>query len=182
MGFAIKATSTNQWLNGIIPFQIDATVFPVGSAERLQVLLAINGWNTISIIKFFPFVITDTDFIFITKSADAAACSSPIGRQGGQQSISYNPNAAAGVIMHELGLIHEHKRPDRNNFITVNNANIATGRIGQFSPIDLTDCPVGPYDCGLIMYYGTTSFSVDGVKQTITAIDPAVCSNIGQRK
>ena len=50
-----------------------ATAFPAGSAGRQQVLLAINAWNTTSIVK----------------------------------------------LRHALGLIHEHKRPDRNNFVTI---------------------------------------------------------------
>ena len=185
MGFCIKATPTNRWPKGAVPYQIDATVFLVGSAGRQQVILAINGWNTTSIVKLVPFVATNTDFVLITKSADATACSSPLGKQGGQQLVACNANAAAGVIMHEighaLGLIHEHKRPDRNTFITVNNSNIALGKTGQFSPIDLTNCPVGPDDCGSIMHYGVTSFSVDGLKQTITVKNPVVCSNIGRR-
>src|SRR5690349_20361732 len=53
--------------------------------------------------------------------------------------------------------------------------------LGQFSPVDTTDCPVGPCDCGSIMHYGATSYSVDGVKPTITVNNTAICTNIGQR-
>lgn len=185
MGFCLKASSTNRWPKGVVPYQIDANTYPLGSTARQQVLLAINGWNTTPIVKLIPATATDTNLINITSSGVAGACSSPIGRQGGTQAVACIPNAAAGVIMHEighaLGLIHEHKRPERNNFITVNVANIRAGFTGQFSPVDNTNCPVGPYDCGSIMHYGPTSFSVDGVQPTITVNNPAVCTNIGQR-
>jgi len=147
MGFCIKGTSTNRWPKGVVPYQIDATVFPVGSAVRQQVLLAINGWNTSSIAKLVPATSTDANFVRSTTSSDAQACSSPIGKQGGSQPVSCAAGAAAGTIMHEighaLGLLHEHQRPDRNTFITINNANIAPGRAGQFTPPRTSDCPVG---------------------------------------
>ncbi len=185
MGLCLKASSANRWPKGVVPFQIDATTYPLGSAGRQQVLLAINAWNTTGIVSLVPATATDTNFVNITLSGTAGACSSPIGRQGGSQAVGCISSASAGVIMHEighaLGLIHEHKRPDRNTFITVNPANIAAGFVGQFSPVDATNCPIGPYDCGSIMHYGPTSFSVDGVKPTITVINPAACANIGQR-
>ena len=84
-------------------------------------------------------------------------------------------------IGHALGLIHEHKRPDRNTFVTLDTVNIAPGRNGQFTPVDTSNCPIGTYDCSSIMHYGPTSFSVDGVKPTLKVVDPTVCSNIGQR-
>jgi hypothetical protein len=103
-----------------VPYQIDGAVFPTGSAGRQQVLLAINGWNTTSIVKLRQANPSDADFINITSSSDAKSCSSPTGRQGGSQPVACSASASAGVLMHEighaLGLIHEHKRPDRNTF------------------------------------------------------------------
>ncbi len=183
MGFRIATTPTNRWPNRLIPYDIDATVFPVGGTARQQVLLAINGWNTSSVIRLIAASATDANRIRITTSP-AGACNSPMGMQGGTQLVSCAPGASAGVIMHEighaLGLVHEHQRPDRNSMVTVTTANVQPARIGNF-PIRTSDCPVGPYDCGSIMHYGNLSFSVDGAKQTVTAIDPAVCANIGQR-
>jgi hypothetical protein len=103
MGLCLKPSLTNRWPKGVVPYQIDPAVFPIGSAARQQVLLAINGWNTTSIVKLRQATATDADSINITKSSDAQACSSPTGRQGGSQPVACAAGASAGVIMHEIG-------------------------------------------------------------------------------
>src|SRR6266851_9144347 len=88
MGFCLAANSTNRWPKGVVPYQIDGAVFPAGSAGRQQVLLAINAWNTTSIVKLRPTTASDADFINITSSSDTKACSSSLGRQGGSQQVA----------------------------------------------------------------------------------------------
>lgn len=138
MGFCLKSTSTNRWPKGRVPYKIDTSAFPVGSSDRQQLLLAINAWNSNSVIKLVAASGTDTDFVNFTSSPDAQACSSPPGRQGGgSQPVGCVTGAAAGILMHEighaLGLIHEHKRPDRNAFVTVNTPNIARAETGSLT-------------------------------------------------
>ena len=137
MGFCLKSTSTNRWPKGRVPYQIDTSAFPVGSSDRQQLLLAINAWNSNSVIKLVAASGADADFVNFTSSSDAKACSSPLGRQGGSQPVGCVKGAAAGILMHEighaLGLIHEHKRPDRNTFVTLNTANIAPGKAGIYA-------------------------------------------------
>src|SRR6185369_3436537 len=141
--FRIATTPTNRWPNRLVPYDIDATVFPVGSAARQQVLLAINAWNTASIIKLVAATATDPNRVRITAGP---ACGSPVGMQGGIQLVTCVPNAAAGNIIHEighaLGLLHEHQRPDRDSMVTVTTTNVQPARIGNFT-IRTSDCPVG---------------------------------------
>jgi uncharacterized protein (TIGR02145 family) len=56
------------------------------------------------------------------------ACSSPVGMLTGRGEITIANWAIKGVVMHEIGhtigLLHEHSRPDRDNFIDVDISNI----------------------------------------------------------
>ena len=35
-------------------------------------------------------------------------------------------------LLHTLGFVHEHTRPDRDNFVEVNTDNIVSGKEGNF--------------------------------------------------
>lgn len=57
---------------------------------------------------------------------------------GGQQVLSLAVDCVADYIvwhevMHAIGFEHEHQRPDRDDFIRVEYANVQAGQMGQFS-------------------------------------------------
>jgi hypothetical protein len=106
---------------------------------------------------------------------------------GGRQEVKLDPYAGVGVIMHEflhaLGVSHEHKRPDRDDFVGVNYRAMNISRRADF---DKAAAPaaviVGAYDLDSIMHYGASvPASVDGATRLITTRDPANQSRIGQR-
>ena len=57
-------------------------------------------------------------------------------------------------LVHALGFYHEHQRPDRDNFITINKANIEQEDEYEFNKISssLTDSLGESYDYESIMY------------------------------
>jgi Astacin (Peptidase family M12A) len=62
-------------------------------------------------------------------------------------------------IGHALGLLHEHTRSDRDQFIEVVPTNIETSRCSLFKPNDIESARCGSYDLESIMHYGALDFS-----------------------
>ena len=64
-----------------------------------------------------------------------------------------------GTIAHEIGHVlgfhHEHSRPDRDEFILVNNTNIQDGKEYNFDAYTLDESmSFAAYDVSSIMHYG----------------------------
>lgn len=59
-------------------------------------------------------------------------------------------------LMHALGVFHEHTRPDRDDFITVNEENIPENRLRSFNvkAADSVNLHGTKYDYKSIMHYG----------------------------
>jgi Astacin (Peptidase family M12A) len=79
-------------------------------------------------------------------------------------------------IGHALGLAHEHKRHDRDTFVTVNWDNVKTRSCSQFDqlPERLSE---GDYDLSSVMHYTARTASCNR-RATLTAVPPGV---IGRR-
>ncbi|OFZ22866.1 MAG: hypothetical protein A2X94_17580 [Bdellovibrionales bacterium GWB1_55_8] len=72
-------------------------------------------------------------------------------------------------IGHALGLIHEHQRPDRDLYVSIQSGNTDKGFLGlnlKFNFGKLDSRPLTPYDFLSIMHYGRDEFSKNG-KDTI---------------
>lgn len=180
MGIRISGDN-HLWPNGVIPFEIDNGDFPAGSANRQFIDQAITHWNTVTAVRL---VARNGESDFVRFVASPTACNSPVGRVGGQQAVTCALGAGfnAGSIIHEIGhaagLWHEHSREDRNNFVTINTANIQVGQAHNFAQHIVDGDDLHAYDYGSIMHYGRSAFSSNG-QDTITPTNPA--AQIGQR-
>ncbi len=163
------------WPDGVMPYTFDSGL---SNTAKAKILDAIDHWNASTPVQVVPRN-GETDYVnFI----DENGCASYIGRIGGEQPVYSSPNCSVGNFIHEighaLGLYHEHTRPDRDSFVTINWSNIDPNRSQNFDVVNSNSQVNTPYDYGSIMHYGEHFFSINSL-QTITPLQSN--ANIGQR-
>ena len=174
--------TTNYWSGGNVPYEFNANV---SAANRTTFRSAMDQWEAVANVTFTQCAGNNCggDHIHIQSST---ANNSAVGRQGGQQIINIVSWSQMFRQVHELGhalaLYHEQSRTDRNTFVTINWANIESGKEGNFN-LEASSGRYGPYDFDSVMHYGRDYFSSNGL-DTITVKAPwnAQWQNaIGQR-
>lgn len=132
--------------------------------------------------------VTSGDRIKFTK--DKPGYNSHVSRIGGQQrlNLGYSACFVMGVVVHELlhaaGMIHEHQRPDRDKYLTIDESNLTDlGKhniLNEYAVSEISE--LTPFDYGSIMIYRSLITSkrmvIDDKKFTIV---PKQDVKIGQR-
>lgn len=181
------------WPNGIVPFEFESTV----TQEQRELMLETMGLLTESgaNINFVYRIGNQFPYVLVRGSDDlnALGSSNSTGRSltfGNILSINNTGGwTATWVIVHEwmhvLGFYHEHARPDRNTYVTINFQNILPGHTGNFTREDDAQI-VTPYDYTSIMHYDGCNDSTCSDCSlnspecfTITTVDPEAQSVIG---
>ena len=121
-----------------------------------------NGWNR------FAWG-TGTDYhVALSTSSTPNVCVSSVGAVPWAY-VHMCANVDEGDFLHELGhtlgLLHEHQRPDRDDYIVINTQNIEDGAQAQFMKIGKV---YGPFDFNSIMLYDSYSFAKNKAIATMT--------------
>ena len=172
----IRDFGNNRWPGSIIPYEIEDG-YPDVNMIKYAINHVINNTNLCLVPRT-----TQTDYIIFVNSL---GCSSYVGRIGGMQPVNVSPNCGVGSTVHEIlhaaGFYHEQSRQDRDNFITINTQNIASGGADNFGKY-FFGSDIGNYDFGSIMHYGPYSFSSNDLPTIEVKMPPGTSStNIGQR-
>ncbi len=149
-----------RWPSTGIPYEIDDATVPKGSAFRQIVENAIKAWNATSPLVLVPRT-SEADFAVYKRSEPGRGCRSAVGRVGGPQEIlcDLDWSEAQSALIHETahaaGFLHEHQRPDRYLFVAANPPTTVSAHYDNNVAIIEGGLPVGAYDCGSLMHYGT---------------------------
>ena len=174
-GYA-KINPVNGWESATIPYHITPQV---KHPERIQKVIAYFNENTP--IKFVPFNGQKDAIVFETQDKH---CRSYLGRIGGHQPIyladDCSERAIAHEILHALGFVHEHSRPERDNYVNIIWQNIEESKKDQFevAPEELLKLVERrPFDMRSVMLYQTNAFAKSENLSTLEskvgdAIDP----------
>lgn len=156
----VVASPSLRWPYGVVPYTM-SDYFP-SSQTHTAISNAMAHIEANSGVKFIPRN-GHTNYVqFVPHSK----CASPIGMQGGRQTIklgehcqttkTHHVSAIVHEILHALGFYHMQSRADRDNYITVNYDNIVDDREHNFDKLSFSDPSVvhmGNYDLTSIMHY-----------------------------
>ena len=179
---AVARNPRNLWEGGVLPYELSSNL-------NQRALNAINN--------AMAFYTSRTCITFVERSDQAnwiyffpgGGCYSYIGNiNRGRQELSIgNGCEFDGIVEHEifhaLGRWHEQSRPDRDQYIRINENNVIQGLINNFEIVsaEIASTQNLPYDFRSIMHYGRRAFSANG-QDTITTLDSQFQTQIGQRE
>ncbi|XP_070534683.1 protein SpAN-like isoform X2 [Ptychodera flava] len=174
------------WPNAEVPYTIDLSI---DSSTRILIRQAISHWQNLTCLQFQEYAQNSNIPSGHVRFFKGSGCWSNLGRliSNSAQLISIGFGCEYfGIIVHEIGhaigFTHEHRRPDRDRYITVHYENITPRRRVHFEKysVGAVDDMDIPYDLESVMHYGAYAFSRGG-GVTITTKDPLQQSKIGQR-
>ena len=154
----------NRWPKGNVPYLFDDTV---SLDHKKDFFEAAREWSTFARAHFIPRK-TEADYIVVHETLDAVE-SFAVGRIGGAQAfnvVSWRRYDLLHAMGHTLGLVHEHQRSDRDNFVIINTNNIQPGAEGNFVLIPDSQ-NLGAYDFLSVMHYSRNEYSISPDKNTI---------------
>ena len=166
-----KISPPNLWDNGVVPFQISDEISPEKEKIFLNITEEIERKTP---VQFKPKE-NEKDYVLIKKISEH--CYSHLGKIEGQQEIGLSKNCSKREISHEilhtLGLIHEHSREDRDQYLKVLWENIEEKYHPQFYKLPSTflDYTQFDFDQNSLMLYDSRAFSLYPDSQSLIKRD-----------
>ncbi|KAI6177673.1 Metalloendopeptidase [Aphelenchoides bicaudatus] len=146
------------WPNSVVPYMFSRKH---SSRDINAIRRAMKEIERNSCFRFVGRHAGQRDYIYFDPGN---GCFSSVGRVGGRQQLSLSSECITSyVIVHELlhalGAYHEHQRPDRNQYVTIDYRNIETGWEWVYAiESHHLDSNKYPYDVNSIMNYYSNAF------------------------
>lgn len=169
------------WEFGYVP----VTFMPdVSEVERTRFFAACDTWAAAGVVCV-PRT-NEPVWVRVQKSEDGCFARVGMGTSGPQPINLGSGCWVHGIVAHEIGhafgLIHEHQRPDRDTYVTINFENVEADTEDNFELIT-TARLWSEYDFGSLMHYSKSAFAKTSGLETITpkAAYTQAAANMGQR-
>ncbi|XP_043239584.1 zinc metalloproteinase nas-4-like [Amphibalanus amphitrite] len=127
------------------------------SPDKQMVLDAMEAWSTKTCIKFAEGIGNVLNIV------QGEGCYTHVGYHSTRLVMSVSEVCDRGTVVHLLGhvigLVHQHSRPDREQFVSVQYHNTALEDVFYFNYRGYDDCP---YDYGSVMQFDAYGLSYNG--------------------
>jgi hypothetical protein len=148
-----------------VPYTIEAGNSATINAAVAEVNRVLSG-----VLQWVPHTGQSDYVAFSTTAVNSGACSSFVGRVGGRQQISGDPECGVSTFIHEMGhamgLWHIQQDASAGAFVDLRLDRMDPARRSNNEPIFSTRT-MGGYDYGSIMHYSRTSFPASGDRVTL---------------
>src|ERR1051326_2467477 len=158
------------WTFGNVYYTFDSSV----TAFNQQVSKdAMGEWASFVNVHFIPRT-TQANYFTVRLNPSLGGGQSAVGMIGGQQFLDIGPNAwnhstLCHALGHALGLVHEHRRSDRDSFVIILTNNIDPPQLGNFVKLGNSNNR-GAYDFLSVMHYNRSSFPASPGLDTIVPL------------